>query len=109
MENDDPGISSQINKDLEALEKNITKTFDRIKFEATVTAKIIKLTSRNSTKQFIALIVAAFCSGVLMTTLVYHAFINGIMSRNNDDKFVHDFTERVVLSALGHTETLKNQ
>ena len=36
-------------------------------------------------------------------------FINGIMSRNNDDKFVHDFTERVVLSALGHTETLKNQ
>ena len=28
----------------------------------------------------VALIVAAFCSGVLMTTLVYHAFINGIMN-----------------------------
>ena len=80
LENDDPGISSQINKDLEALEKNITKTFDRIKFEATVTAKIIKLTSRNSTKQFIALIVAAFFIVLLMTTLVYHAFINGIMN-----------------------------
>lgn len=80
LENDDPGISSQINKDLEALEKNITKTFDRIKFEATVTAKIIKLTSRNNAKQFLALLVAAFCGGVLMTTLVYHAFINGIMN-----------------------------
>ena len=30
-------------------------------------------------------------------------FINGIMSKNNDDKFVHQFTEKVVLSALGHT------
>ena len=36
-------------------------------------------------------------------------FINGIMSRNNDDKFVHAFTEKVVLSALGHTETINTQ
>lgn len=32
-------------------------------------------------------------------------FINGIINRNNDDKFVYNFTERVILSALGHRET----
>ncbi len=36
-------------------------------------------------------------------------FINGIMSKNNDDKFVHDFTERVVLNALGHTGKTNSQ
>jgi len=34
-------------------------------------------------------------------------FINGIMSKNNSDKFVHGFTEKVILSALGHKETIK--
>ena len=33
-------------------------------------------------------------------------FINGIMNKNNDDKFVYAFTERVVLSALGHKGTI---
>ena len=32
-------------------------------------------------------------------------FINGIINRNNDDKFVYHFTEKVILSALGHTST----
>ena len=32
-------------------------------------------------------------------------FINGIINRNNDDKLVQHFTERVILSALGHKET----
>lgn len=35
-------------------------------------------------------------------------FINGIMSKNNSDKFVHEFTEKVILSALGHKETIKH-
>ena len=33
-------------------------------------------------------------------------FINGIMNKNNDDEFVYAFTERVVLSALGHKGTI---
>lgn len=33
-------------------------------------------------------------------------FINGIMSKNNDAQFVYAFTERVVLSALGHKGTI---
>ena len=38
-------------------------------------------------------------------------FINGIINRNNDEKFVHHFTERVILNALGHktTETSDKQ
>ena len=32
-------------------------------------------------------------------------FINGIINKNNDDKFVHHFTEKVVLNALGYKET----
>ena len=32
-------------------------------------------------------------------------FINGIMSKNNDEKFVHAFTEKVILNALGYTGT----
>ena len=35
-------------------------------------------------------------------------FINGIVNKNYDDKFVYHFTENVVLSALGHTKTLNN-
>lgn len=31
-------------------------------------------------------------------------FINGIVSKNNDDIFVQNFTERVIMNALGHTE-----
>ena len=30
-------------------------------------------------------------------------FINGIVSKNNDDIFVQNFTEKVILNALGHT------
>lgn len=30
-------------------------------------------------------------------------FINGIVSKNNDDKFVNHFTEKVILNALGYT------
>jgi hypothetical protein len=29
-------------------------------------------------------------------------FINGIMSKNNDKKLVQDFTEKIILNALGH-------
>lgn len=29
-------------------------------------------------------------------------FINGMINRNNDDKFAHHFTEKVILNALGH-------
>ncbi|MBQ5888492.1 MAG: TetR/AcrR family transcriptional regulator [Bacteroidaceae bacterium] len=36
-------------------------------------------------------------------------FINGIINRNNDEKFVYHFTERVILSALGHKETTNIQ
>ena len=36
-------------------------------------------------------------------------FINGIINRNNDDKFVYHFTERVILSALGHKSTVNIQ
>ena len=32
-------------------------------------------------------------------------FINGIINKTNDDKFVHHFTEKVVLNALGYKET----
>ena len=32
-------------------------------------------------------------------------FINGIVSKNNDDKIVHHFTEQVVLNALGYNTT----
>ena len=32
-------------------------------------------------------------------------FINGMINRNNDDKFVYHFTEKVILSALGHKAT----
>jgi hypothetical protein len=32
-------------------------------------------------------------------------FINGIMSRNNDEKLVEEFTERIILSALGHKDS----
>lgn len=35
-------------------------------------------------------------------------FINGIMNKNNDDKFVHDFTKKVVLNALGYTGTINS-
>ena len=31
-------------------------------------------------------------------------FINGIVSKNNDDIFVQNFTEKVIMNALGHTE-----
>ena len=31
-------------------------------------------------------------------------FINGIVSKNNDDIFVQNFTEQVIMNALGHTE-----
>ena len=30
-------------------------------------------------------------------------FINGIMNKNNDDKFVQHFTEKIILNALGQT------
>ena len=33
-------------------------------------------------------------------------FINGIVSKNNDDIFVQSFTEKVILNALGHTGTI---
>ena len=36
-------------------------------------------------------------------------FINGIINRNNDDKFVYNFTERVILNALGHKATVNIQ
>ena len=36
-------------------------------------------------------------------------FINGIINRNNDDKFVYNFTEKVILSALGHKATTNIQ
>ena len=36
-------------------------------------------------------------------------FINGMISRENDDKFVQSFTERVVLSALGNKETTSSE
>ena len=36
-------------------------------------------------------------------------FINGIINRNNDDQFVYNFTERVILSALGHKATTNIQ
>ena len=32
-------------------------------------------------------------------------FINGIVSKNNDEIFVQGFTEKVILNALGHTGT----
>ncbi len=32
-------------------------------------------------------------------------FIHGIVSKNNDDKFVQHFTEKIVLNALGRKET----
>ena len=32
-------------------------------------------------------------------------FINGMVSKNNDDIFVQGFTEKVILNALGHTGT----
>lgn len=32
-------------------------------------------------------------------------FINGIMNKNNDDKFVQHFTEKIVLNALGKADT----
>jgi AcrR family transcriptional regulator len=32
-------------------------------------------------------------------------FINGIVSKNNDDIFVQNFTEKVILNALGHKDT----
>jgi AcrR family transcriptional regulator len=32
-------------------------------------------------------------------------FINGIVSKNNDDIFVQNFTEKVILNALGHKGT----
>jgi AcrR family transcriptional regulator len=32
-------------------------------------------------------------------------FINGIINRNNDDKFVYHFTEKIILGALGHKPT----
>lgn len=36
-------------------------------------------------------------------------FINGIMSRNNDEKLVEEFTEKIILSALGHKEIKTGQ
>ena len=36
-------------------------------------------------------------------------FINGIINRNNDDKFVYHFTERIILNALGHKTPVNNQ
>ena len=36
-------------------------------------------------------------------------FINGIINRNNDEKFVYHFTEWVILCALGHKETTNIQ
>ena len=36
-------------------------------------------------------------------------FINGMINRNNDDKLVHQFTERVILNALGHKKTTEIQ
>ncbi|MBR2318607.1 MAG: TetR/AcrR family transcriptional regulator [Bacteroidaceae bacterium] len=35
-------------------------------------------------------------------------FINGVVSKNSDDKFVNHFTEKVILSALGYTGTINN-
>ncbi len=35
-------------------------------------------------------------------------FINGVVSKNNDDKFVNNFTERVILSALGYTRPINS-
>lgn len=36
-------------------------------------------------------------------------FINGIISRNNDDRFAYHFTEKVILSALGHKASINAQ
>ena len=33
-------------------------------------------------------------------------FINGIVSKNNNEKFVNNFTEKVILSALGYTRPI---
>ncbi len=35
-------------------------------------------------------------------------FVNGIVSKNNDEKFVYHFTENVILGALGHTGTINS-
>ena len=35
-------------------------------------------------------------------------FINGIVSKNNDDKFVNNFTEKVILNALGYTKPINS-
>ena len=38
----------------------------------------------------------------------HRPFINGVVSKNSDDKFVNHFTEKVILSALGYTGTINN-
>lgn len=35
-------------------------------------------------------------------------FVNGIVSKNNDEKFVYHFTENVILGALGYTGTINS-
>lgn len=35
-------------------------------------------------------------------------FINGMVSKNNDDKFVNNFTEKVILNALGYTKPINS-
>lgn len=35
-------------------------------------------------------------------------FINGMVNKNNDEKFAYHFTEKVILSALGYTGTTNN-
>lgn len=35
-------------------------------------------------------------------------FINGMVSKNNDDKFVNNFTEKVILNALGYTKAINS-
>ena len=35
-------------------------------------------------------------------------FINGMVSKNNDDKLVNNFTEKVILNALGYTKAINS-
>lgn len=74
-------ILNNIKISLPELESSVAKSFDSIKKQASISEKIIKLTSRQNKVKLFSLLISSFIGGVIITVFIYHSFIIGIMNK----------------------------
>lgn len=65
----------------EEIQNSSLKIVEVVKKESENARKLIKITSKQSRRKFITMIVGSFSLGVFLTVFIYHAFIIGIMNR----------------------------